>query len=173
MKDSLIDIPALMDNLEFGSTKVSNMKHTSVEDLSHDPNRGNHFVVIPVEEVNKPAMNALQYARLLGGQATAVHVLIDSSDRDGFEYRWKLYTTDIPLFILGSPNGSVLEPLREFVDELLKRNKRSIVTILLPVITGLKWWQRFLHNQTELLIERTFQSKDGVVTVRVPFSLNI
>jgi hypothetical protein len=35
----------------------------------------------------------------------------------------------------------------------------------------MKWWHRFLHNQTARLIERAFQEEAGVVTVRVPFSL--
>jgi hypothetical protein len=73
--------------------------------------------------------------------------------------------------ILESPEGSVIRPLAAFVDGIRNRHKESVVTIVLPVVTGLKWWQRFLHNQSARLIERAFQGETGVVTVRVPFSL--
>lgn len=153
------------------SFPVSIVKYTSIEDLDFDPKWGNHFIAIPVAEVNRPVMNALRYARLLGGRTVAVHILLNSSKRDGLENQWKLHNIDIPLLVLDSPNDSVMETLTKFVDEILQRHKKSVVTILLPVITGLKWWQRFLHNGTEQLIERAFRDRTGVITIRVPFLL--
>ncbi len=142
-------------------------EHKIFEDAGH----GYHYFVIPVEDVNKLVVNAIRYAKRLCGQIVAMHILLSSGDRSGIEDQWRLHNIDIPLLIVESPEDSVLEPFKEFVDGLLKRNKGNIVTILLPVITGLKWRQRFLHNQTARLIERTFQNKAGVVTARVPFSI--
>ncbi len=153
------------------ASPVSVVKYTSIEDLDFDPKRGHHFVAIHVEEVNRPVMNALTYARLLGGRAVAVYIPLSALSRDGIEEQWKLHNIDIPLMILDSPNNSLIEPLIKFVEEILQRYKKSVVTILLPMITGLKWWQLFLHNRTERSIERAFQSKVGVVTIRVPFLL--
>lgn len=132
---------------------------------------GNHFVVIPVAEVNMPVMNAISYAKVLNGEIVAVHILLKPSDRAGLECRWKMQNIDIPLVILESPYGSLIGPLMAYVDEIHRCNKESVVTIVLPVLIGLKRRHRFLHNQTARLIERAFQSKAGVVTVRVPFSL--
>ena len=143
----------------------------SVDDLDFSEKRGKHFVVIPVAEVNMPTMNALQYAKILSGEIVAIHVLLNPSDRDSIEYQWKLQDMGIPLMVLGSPEGSLIRPLAEFVGGIRNRNNDSVVTIVLPVLTGLKWWQRFLHNQTAGLIEKAFQGEAGVVTVRVPFSL--
>ncbi len=147
------------------------MKYDSVVGPVCAPGWGTHFVAIPCSEVNRPVMNALTYARLLGGQTVAVHVLLDSSRRDDIEGQWKMNNIDIPLMILESSNDSVLEPITKFVDDVLHRHKKSVVTVLLPVLAGLKWWQRFLHNQTARLIEKAFQGKADVVTIRVPFFL--
>jgi hypothetical protein len=133
--------------------------------------RGNHFVVIPVEDVDKMSMNAIRYAKILSGETVAVHILINPADRDEIEYRWKLQNIDIPLVILESPDGSLIRPLTAFVDGIRRSHKESVVTIVLPVLVGLKWWQRILHNQTAGLIEKAFQSKEGVMTIRVPFFL--
>jgi hypothetical protein len=154
-----------------GSCRLSRVKYTATDDTRFVPERGNHFVTIFVAEVNKPSMNALQYARLLGGRVVAVHILLDSRGKDLIEEQWKLLNVDIPLLILGSPSGSIVEPLTEFVAEISKSHKGCVVTLLLPVIAGLTWWQRFLHNQTERLIERAFQNRAGVVTIRIQFFL--
>jgi hypothetical protein len=153
------------------SSPVSIAKYTAVEDLNFVPQWGTHFIAIPVSEVNRPVMNALRYARLLGGRTVAIHILLNSSNRDGLENQWKMHNIDIPLLVLDSWDDSFLEPLTKFVDEILQKHKKSVVTILLPVITGLKWWQRFLHNGTEQLIERAFRDRTGVITIRVPFLL--
>lgn len=73
--------------------------------------------------------------------------------------------------ILESPDGSLIWPLTAFVDGIRSSHKESVVTIVLPVLITLKWWHRFLHNQSARLIERAFQEEAGVVTVRVPFFL--
>ncbi|MFI5296026.1 MAG: hypothetical protein ACHQ0Y_13505 [Thermodesulfovibrionales bacterium] len=132
---------------------------------------GNHFVVIPVAEVNMPVMNAIRYAKILSGKIVAVHILLNPSDGDRIEYRWKMQDIDIPLMVLESPEGSLIRPLKAYVDGIRSSHKESVVTIVLPVLVGLKWWQRVLHNQTARLIERAFEREAGVATIRVPFSL--
>jgi hypothetical protein len=150
---------------------VSDVKDLPFDDMAFDARDGCHFVVIPVEDVDKMSMNAIRYARILSGEIVGIHILLNPSDRDGIEYRWKLQNADIPLMILESPEGSIIRPLAAFVDGMRSSHKESVVTIVLPVLTGLKWWHRFLHNQTARLIERAFQGEAGVVTVRVPFFL--
>jgi hypothetical protein len=150
---------------------LDNPQAGAVDDTDYSPKRGNHFVVIPVEDVDKMSMNAIRYAKILSGETVAVHILINPADRDEIEYRWKLQNIDIPLLILDSHDASLIRPLTAFVDGIRNSHKESVITIVLPVLIGLKWWQRLLHNQTAGLIEKAFQSKEGVVTVRVPFSL--
>lgn len=146
-------------------------EEVSVDNPDFFSKRGNHFVVIPVADVDKQSMNAIRYAKILSGEIMAIHILLNPFDRDGIEYRWKLQNAGIPLMVLESPVGSIIRPLTAFVEGIRSSNKESVVTIVLPVLTGLKWWQRFLHNQTARLIERAFQEKSGVVTIRVPFFL--
>jgi hypothetical protein len=142
-----------------------------LDEMALDARGGYHFVVIPIADMDKVSMNAIRYARLLGGAIVAVHILLNPSDRVKMEYRWKMQNIDIPLFILESPNGSIIEPLMTYVDRIRRRHKESFVTIVLPVLITQKWWHRLLHNQTARLIERAFQREAGVVTIRVPFFL--
>jgi hypothetical protein len=150
---------------------VSSVKGLPFDDTAFDAEDEYHFVVIPVADVDKLSMNAIGYAKLLSGEIVAVHILLNPSDKDEIACRWKMQNINIPLFILESPNGSLIGPLMTYVDGIRRWHKESVVTIVLPVLVGLKWWQRILHNQTARLIEKAFQSKAGVVTVRIPFSL--
>jgi len=135
------------------------------------PKNGNHFLVVPVAGVDKAVINAVRYAKLIAGNIVAVHILLDPSDKDRIESEWRMQSIDVPLIILESPNASIIEPLKEYVDRIRLRNNGSVVTVVLPVIATSKWWQRFLFNHTARLIETAFESKAGVATIRVPFSL--
>jgi hypothetical protein len=154
-----------------GASQVAVLEHPLLDDVVPEVKGGQHFVVIPIGGVDKLSMKAVRYAKVLDGKIVAVHILLNPSDRATMEYRWEMQNIDIPLIILRSPNGSLIGPLTTFVDGLRSSHKESIVTIVLPVLIGLKWWQRILHNQTAGLIEKAFQSKEGVVITRVPYSL--
>ena len=153
-----------------GASQIAVAGHILPDNVRFDPTHGNHFIVIPVADVDKTVLNAIRYAKLLSGNIFAVHILINPSSKDRIEGKWKTHV-DIPLIILESHNGSIINPLAEYVHGMLRRHKQSIVTVVLPVIKTLKWWQRFLFNQTARVIERAFEGKDDIVTIRVPFSL--
>jgi hypothetical protein len=140
--------------------------------MASDAKNGDHFVVIPVANVDKVSMNAIRYSKPFRGAIVAVHVLLNPSCRQEMESQWKLQNIDIPLLILESSNGSIIEPLTTYVDGIRSGRKDSVGDILLPVLITLKWWHRYLHGQTARLIESYSQRDAGVLTVPVPFFLN-
>jgi len=141
------------------------------DNINFDPKNGNSFLVVPVAGVDKAVINAIQYAKLIAGNIVAVHILLNTSDKDSIASQWKMQSIDVPLIVLESPNASIIDPLREYVDSIRLHNKESVVTVVLPVIVTSKWWHRLLFNHTAGLIERAFEGKAGVATMRVPFSL--
>lgn len=153
-----------------GESQEAALEHPSLDEMALDAKNGNHFVVIPVADVDKLSMNAIRYAKLLSGEIVAIHILLNPSDRDKMEYRWKMQNIDIPLLILESPNSSLVGPLMTYVGRI-RCHEECFVSIVLPVLITQKWWHRYLHNQTARLIERAFQRESGVLTIRVPFLL--
>lgn len=147
---------------------ISVARRQSTNDVVVNSMYRDHFVVILVGNLNKPVMNAIRHARLLAGETVAVHIQINLLDEERIEDQWKGLGMDIALVGLESADGSIIKPLTEYIDRTCLQ---KFVTILLQVLVGLKWWHRFLHNQTARLIEKTFQGKARVVTIRVPFSL--
>ena len=145
--------------------------HVLFDNMLFDPKNGNRFLVVPVSGVDKAVINAVQYAKLIAGNIVAIHILLNPPDKDRIASEWKMQSIDVPLIILESPYASIIEPLREYVDSIRLRNKGSVVTIVLPVIATSKWWYRFLFNRTARLIEKAFEERAGVATIRVPFAL--
>jgi len=169
----LLRDPLVLERLSSvtGVPQISIVRHPLPHEVAFDESDRDHFVVILVGDLTKPVLNAISYARLLAGETLAIHIRINPSDKRRIEDRWKNLGIDVPLVVLDSADGSIIQPLTEFMNGIRQRHERSLFTFLVPVLSGLKWWQRFLHNQTARLIERAFEGEEGVVTTRLPFSL--
>jgi hypothetical protein len=61
------------------------------------------------------------------------------------EPQWENHNIDIPLVILESSNSSLIEPLMTYVDGMRHSRQTRFVTIVLPGLITLKWWQRYRH----------------------------
>src|SRR5271157_287160 len=84
-----------------GASQTAVLENLLLDEPALDA-KGDHFVVIPVAEVDKVSMNAIRYAKILSGEIVAVHILLKPSDRVGLECMWKMQNIDIPLMVLES-----------------------------------------------------------------------
>ena len=85
--------------------------------MASDAKNGDHFVVIPVANVDKVSMNAIRYSKPFRGAIVAVHVLLNPSCRQEMESQWKLQNIDIPLLILESSTALLLNRSRHMSTE--------------------------------------------------------
>ena len=111
-----------------GASQVAFAEHPLLDVMALNAKSGHHFVVIPVANVDKLSMNAIRYAKLFSGEIVAVHILLNPSDRDNIKYQWKKQNIVIPLVLLESSNGSLIEPLMTYVDGIRCRHKESVVS---------------------------------------------
>jgi hypothetical protein len=134
------------------------------------PATGN-AVLVPVGDVHRGMLPAIEYARALSPDARGVYVEVDPEQTRRFEERWTRYSDGMPLVVLRSPYRSVTGPFLEYLDLLQKRAPRGVITIVLPEFVPARWWQHLLHNQTALLIKGALLFRKGVVVANVPFHL--
>src|SRR5207248_3962390 len=71
----------------------------------------NHAVVVPIARVDRPAVKALEYARTLSPQVTAVHVAVDDAGAQAVERAWAVWGHGVPLVVIDSPYRSLTRPL--------------------------------------------------------------
>jgi amino acid transporter len=132
-----------------------------------------HTVLVPIGDVHRGVVAAVQYAKLLSPEAKAVYVETDPAATRRLEEKWIKWGMGVPLVILTSPYRSVLTPLLEYIDHLQEEQGeiRRVVTVVLPEFIPRRWWQHLLHNQTALLIKGALLFRKDVIVTDVPYHL--
>jgi amino acid transporter len=160
-----------------------------------DPYQLEHVVVIPVADLNRPAVRAAAYARSLTGEAirsrgasgdpegeakdaptahiVAVHVTDDAAAGERLKERWDRAGLGIDLVILRSPYRALAGPLLAYIDALERQQPEvtSIVTVLLPEYIPAHWWEHVLHTQTALMLKGALLFRPRTAVLSVPYHL--
>lgn len=137
-------------------------------------------IVVPVAGVHRGVVTALQYARSISPQVTAVYVEIEPNSADNMKDKWQQYSLyDLaPLIVLPSPFRSFIGPFLTYLDELDSDvEDGQLASVVIPEFVPAHWWHHFLHNQTAwllkltLLYRRYWMGKSRAI-IDVPFHLH-
>lgn len=144
----------------------------SLEDFGAPPAISRHRVIVPVGGMHRGVVGALQYARSISPDVTAVYVDIDPEETERFRRKWARWGGGFRLQILPSPYRSIITPLHHYLDELDRtRGPQDMTTVILPQFIVATWWENVLHNQTALLLRLSLIFRRGTVVTDVPFRL--
>ncbi len=134
-------------------------------------------VVIPVSGVHRGTLNALQFARAISHDITALYIEIDPSQTERMRQEWAQWVPDVPLEVVDSPYRSILLPLLAFLDHTDRvHNDGQQAVLVMPEFIPASWWQHFLHNQTAWMIRLAIlyqrrRHRRARVIIEVPFLL--
>jgi amino acid transporter len=130
-----------------------------------------HEAILLVSGVHNATLHALEYCRALDADAVrAVHVSIDPHETERLTADWEHWQPGLPLEVIESPYRDIAEPLLDYI-RLHTSDGRTIVSVVLPEFIVKSWWHNALHNQTALLLKRSFLKEPGVVVTSVPYRL--
>jgi amino acid transporter len=130
-----------------------------------------HPAVVVVGQLNRGTIEALDYARTIADEIVAVHVDINSIDREKLQEKWRQLESDIPLEIIDSPYRSVIEPIADFVEQFEDRHQDVFTTVIIPAFVTRNWWDSLLHNQTTLFLKTALRAKQSRVVTTVRYYL--
>jgi hypothetical protein len=143
--------------------------------LSHKtarPNLTRHRVIMPISGVHQGTLDALNYARLISYDITAVYVSTEPDAAEDVQNKWKIWGEGIRLVILNSPYRLLLEPILKYVEEINEqRQPNEAITILVPQFVPYKWWHNLLHTQTATWLRLALLFKPGIVITDVPYQV--
>jgi amino acid transporter len=131
-----------------------------------------NVVIVPIARLNRPAFQALRYARSLSEDVMAVHVASDPAKADEIEGMWQDWARGIPLTIIESPYRSLARPLLHYLAELKRVERADVVTVVLPEYIPDAWWQHILHGQSAQFLKLALLFRPGFVVVSVPCHTN-
>ena len=128
--------------------------------------------VIMVQEVNKPTMRAVNFARATRASGIeAVLVSVDDAETRSIVAEWDAQQLEIPLKVIASPYREVTGPFLNYVKGIRSDNPRDVVCVYIPEYVVGHWWERILHNQTGFILKARLNFMQGVMVTSVPYQL--
>jgi len=135
-------------------------------------------VVIPVSGVHRGMVDAVNFARSISDDVTAVYIDVDPGpDEEELHHRWNGWFPDIKFVVVQSPYRSIVTPLLQYLDQVdLERNDGQQAILVLPELIPAAPWQEVLHNQAADQIKKAllFQRRQNGfqrVIIDVPYHL--
>ena len=128
-----------------------------------------HVVVVPISQLNRATVRALQYAKSISPNGIAVHISIDDQKARELEEQWHTWGQGVPLTIIRSPYRSLQRPLLRFLAELKHVEHADVVTVVLPEYVPNSWWAHALHSQSALRLKGALLFAPGFVVTSVPY----
>ncbi|HEX6399115.1 MAG TPA: APC family permease, partial [Actinomycetota bacterium] len=128
-------------------------------------------VVIPVSTVHDATVRAVVYAKSLNPSSVeALFMVTDPEEVAPEVAAWHERRMDVPLVLVEAPFRDFGVPL---LQEIRSRTSRgdTVVTVVLPELVPVHWWENILHNQTALFFKRVLLFEPDVVVTSVPFHL--
>ncbi len=134
------------------------------------PPKPRHEVLVLLEDLDRAAIGALQYARQLNPlHITAVHVALDPDHARRLSELWARINLPVPLEVVDCPDRNLLGCAHQTVAELVRGDTE--VTVLVPKRNFAKFWHRVLHDRSSAGLFKVLGNIDGVNVVIVPFRL--
>ncbi len=148
-------------------------KSLSLENYGEPPPyMARHRVIVPMSAVHRGVLAALRYARMLSDDVTAVHVSMDPAETEKVRKKWERWGRGTRLVILDSPYRLFLEPLLDYIDEILaSRQANETITIVVPQFVPGKKIYKALHMQTAEILRRELLVTPEVVITEVPYQI--
>ena len=147
-------------------------KKLSLEKYNSSIRVSRQRIIVLLAGVHRGSLAALAYARSLGPDVTAVHVSIDPEESKKIREKWEQYGDGTRLVILNSPYRLLLEPVLDYIQQLLSvRQPNEVLTIIVPQFVPAHWWENLLHNQTALMLRFALVFKPGLVIMEVPYQV--
>ncbi len=130
-------------------------------------------VIIAIGGVHRGTLAALQFARSISDDVTAVHVSVDPVETAKIEAKWDFWGEGYRLVVLNSPYRLLLEPLLEYVDKIDGHSQPGdLITIVVPQFVAKHWWTDWLHMRTAETLRKALLQKENVVITEVPYQVH-
>lgn len=134
-------------------------------------------VVIPISGIHRGMVGAVNFARSISDNVTAVYVELEPGSGEKLRAEWNDWWPDVAFVVVPSPYRSVIGPFIKYLEETDARlNDGQLATVVLPEFVPNKWWESLLHNQTAWLMKAALlytRRHTGMahVVIDVPFNL--
>jgi len=174
---------AIHHHYERARAQVAPLTPVSVDDVRH-------IMLVPIADLNQPALQSLAYARSVTPDVVAVHIATEAEEAALLQKNWEMWVKQFEpalartpgtapadptrhphLILIESPYRSLVAPLLAYIDLVRRQHPHHIITVVLPEFVAAHWWEALLHNQTALRLKTALLFRPGIVVTNVPYHL--
>jgi amino acid transporter len=134
-----------------------------------------NVAIVPLADVHRGTLRALQYAKRIATDVRAVCVATTPEMRERVERRWARFpqlTTGIELVLIDYDYRDILTPLVEYIEKVNHEEFPGwLITIVIPEFVPSDTASRVLHNQTAGLMRRRLRERVDVIVIDVPYHI--
>lgn len=127
--------------------------------------------IVLVPRVHRGIVLALDYARSLHSEVRGLHVTLDRKSLAPVKQAWNTHVADVPLVVIESPYRSLINPVLEYLDQMLDQEPGRIVTVIVPEAVATKWHHRFLQENVAQQLKKALGARKNVVVSNVRYFL--
>jgi amino acid transporter len=136
------------------------------------PNREER-AIIPVPSLNRAVVQAVNVARSITDDVSAVYISEDAEHSSSMRARWDRQVPGVPLVIVESPYRALAGPLMAYLDVLDRAwppdKAEPITFVVVPEYVARHWWERVLYNQSSRRLRSILLGRPHTVVVDVPY----
>ena len=129
--------------------------------------------IVPVPAFNRAVVRAVNVARSISEDVTAVFVSDDADEAAAMREQWDRQVPAIPLVIVESPYRALIGPLVAYLDVLDAAwppdKPEPITFVVVPEYVARHWWERILYNQSARRLRTVLLGRPHTVVVDVPY----
>jgi amino acid transporter len=129
--------------------------------------------IVPVPGLNRAVIRAVNVARSITPQVTAVYISSDEEASAAMRLKWEQHVPGVDLVIVESPYRALAGPLAaylEVLDRAWPPDKPSPITfVVVPEYVARHWWERILYNQSSRHLRTMLLGRPHTVVVDVPY----
>ena len=127
------------------------------------------IVVVPLARIDRPALDALAFARSIAAEPLAVHVTNEPETAAALREQWPEVGGGAELVIVESPYRALIGPLVRYLDALQGQDPERRLLVVLTEVVPRHWWDSLLHNQTALRLKLRLFFRRNTIVADVPY----
>jgi len=134
-----------------------------------------NLVIVPISDIHRGTLLALQYARRISHHVRAVCISTRPEKRQRVEQRWARFpklTEGIELIIIDYDFRDLLTPLVRYIEHVnVEEYPDQLITVVIPEFISEHPAAGMLHNQSANFLRRRLRAHDDVVIIDVPYHI--
>lgn len=132
-------------------------------------------VIVPLADVHRGTLRALQYAKRIATDVRAVCIATTPEMRERVERRWARFPQlieGIELVIIEYDYRDILTPLVDYIGKVNHDEfPGQMITVVIPEFVPSDSAARILHNQTAGLMRSRLRGREDVIVIDVPYHI--